>query len=338
MTMNGTHLARLATAFVAAAALAAGGPAAASPYTYIALGDSAAFGETDFTQSPSDGDRGYVGIYADDLAARNGGVRPNVINLAVDGETSATFFDPVNNQGAVRQAWRNTNYPSDPAASQSVSQAGLLAGAIGSELGQGHTISTVSIQLGADDFYGYALNNPLAFATAYQQSSLGALEAPILAALKTNYDTLLGGLTTALPTTNVLLVGYYNPFPALIPYAEAAVQADPTNLDAQLTLAIANSAPQVVAAVNQLIQGEAATFSALGYQVSYVDISGLPPSETYITTPPIDFSNPNDHPTAAGYAYIAGQIAAVPEPSGLVLLGLGGACLLRARRRRWVHR
>jgi hypothetical protein len=40
--------------------------------TYVALGDSLAFGEFRF-QGPSDGDRGYVGPYADSLGRLNGG-------------------------------------------------------------------------------------------------------------------------------------------------------------------------------------------------------------------------------------------------------------------------
>src|SRR3954452_360947 len=67
-------------------------PALGGSMTYISLGDSVAFGETDFTHNPSYGDRGYVSPYADYLAARNGGVRPNVINLGVNGETTTTFF------------------------------------------------------------------------------------------------------------------------------------------------------------------------------------------------------------------------------------------------------
>ena len=59
----------------------------------VALGDSLAFGEYRFQDNPSNGDRGYVGPYADYLAQFNGGVRPTVINLGVDGETTTTFLN-----------------------------------------------------------------------------------------------------------------------------------------------------------------------------------------------------------------------------------------------------
>src|SRR4051794_35056666 len=58
---------------------------------YLVLGDSSAFGETDRTRNPSDGDRGYVAPFADYLGAKYGRPRPAVVNLAIDGETSASY-------------------------------------------------------------------------------------------------------------------------------------------------------------------------------------------------------------------------------------------------------
>ena len=47
--------------------------AASTDMIYLALGDSSAFGETNRTQNPSYGDRGYVAPFADYLATRYGG-------------------------------------------------------------------------------------------------------------------------------------------------------------------------------------------------------------------------------------------------------------------------
>jgi len=55
-------------------------PAHAAP-VYVALGDSITFGETDLNYVQSSGDRGYVGLFADTLASRNGGTRPTVVDL-----------------------------------------------------------------------------------------------------------------------------------------------------------------------------------------------------------------------------------------------------------------
>jgi len=61
-------------------------PAIAGPLeTYLALGDSIAFGQTDIIPV-SLGDQGYVTLYADFLAKQNAGVRPNVANLAFPGD------------------------------------------------------------------------------------------------------------------------------------------------------------------------------------------------------------------------------------------------------------
>ena len=62
--------------------------------TYLALGDSIAFGKTDGIPV-SFGDQGYVKPFADFLATRNGGTRPDVINLAFPGETSSSFFTAI---------------------------------------------------------------------------------------------------------------------------------------------------------------------------------------------------------------------------------------------------
>ncbi len=58
---------------------------------YLSLDDSVAFGETDFLHNASDGNRGYVSLFDRTLAARIGGVSPQVINLAIDGETGASI-------------------------------------------------------------------------------------------------------------------------------------------------------------------------------------------------------------------------------------------------------
>src|SRR5262245_15696286 len=146
--------------------------AAGTIKTYLAIGDSMALGETDFTHNPSNGDRGYVGGYADWLGTRNGGVRPNVINLGVDGETTTTFFNggPQGDGTLSRQPGPqlNTNY-TDPSQTQN----SLMLAKIAAEKAQGHEVSTVSVQLGANDLL-VAANSPgfFALSPADQQAKM----------------------------------------------------------------------------------------------------------------------------------------------------------------------
>src|SRR4051794_27511074 len=88
--MSMTRLAPIA--FAGLLLLMSPGAQAAGLHTYVSLGDSLAYGYTDGQGlGPSLADQGYVKPYADALGVRDG-VRPNVINLAIPGETSDSFF------------------------------------------------------------------------------------------------------------------------------------------------------------------------------------------------------------------------------------------------------
>jgi lysophospholipase L1-like esterase len=87
--------------------------------TYLALGDSIAFGVTDVTPV-SFGDQGYVKLYADFLATQANGIRPHVVNLAIPGETSTGFFTAVSPPGLPPHNLLesvNLNYQGHPSAS-----------------------------------------------------------------------------------------------------------------------------------------------------------------------------------------------------------------------------
>jgi lysophospholipase L1-like esterase len=293
-------------AIVITSALCACPPARAGAVTtYIALGDSLAFGETDFTHNPSFGDRGYVSLYANALAAKNGGVRPNVINLGVDGETSSTFFTggpPSNGTIPGSPAPQlNLNYPS-PAPTQNA----LLVSSIATEQAAGHSIGTVSVQLGANDLY-VVLDQPgfLGQSPAQQQAELLAA----IGQIQSNLTTLLGELKVTLPHANVLVMGYYNPY-----------NADPSSVVDKL-------ADPAIKALNLVLAGEAAAFGDR-YVDAYTPFLGHELEYTYIGTG-------NAHPNDKGYGVIAGQMSPVPEPSSLLLLGGGAAgCLALHRCRR----
>ncbi len=88
--------------------LAAFSSAAFADPIYLALGDSSAFGETNRTHNPSNGDRGYVRPFADYLGSVYG-TRPTVVNFAINGETSGSYFAGTGRVSSDGQGF-NTNY------------------------------------------------------------------------------------------------------------------------------------------------------------------------------------------------------------------------------------
>jgi hypothetical protein len=284
--------------------------------TYLSLGDSIAFGETVFMNNPalgpysdpSNGDRGFVAMYANYLGSIYGS-RPNVINLGVDGETSSSFtlgigrVPPGPGFTDASLAELNTHYtgPNPP------TQASLLASTIASEAAAGHVISNISIALGSNDLFYLALHS---------QNPLAGLPAT-LAAFKSNYESLLTTLRARLPNANIDLIGSYNPFTATLnsPFAPLAAYAIPL--------------------LNQEISAVAGEFHA-----HYINLFNTP-----LTTDAANYTlilnQGDDHPNFdKGYAVITAQMVSVPEPSSIALLtlGLGGLAVrsFASRRRRTV--
>ncbi len=284
--------------------------ASAGAMTYLSLGDSLAFGETDFQHNPSAGDRGFVKAYDQFLAGQNGGIAPRIVNLAIDGDTSSSFLSgsgrvpPASGISDANLASYNSRYAANPNVSQNLK----MVQAIINQWSQGNTIGHVTISLGSNDLFALA-GQPgfLTSSPAVQQAGL----AQALSTFSTNYGNLLGEVKGLLPNASVTLLGTYNPFAATpnSPYAAFGAPA--------------------IQALNATIQGLAKQNGA-NYADTYTPFVGHESQYTYITTIP-----GNVHPNAAGYAAIASAVEAVPEPSTLAALGFGIAALaVRARRRR----
>ena len=286
---------------------------------YVGLGDSITFGETDLNYVPSFGDRGYVGKFADILATQNGGTRPAVVNLAIDGETAASFMSgagrtpPVVGRTDIPLAEQNLNYASSP----TTPQAAMFRSLVGSETAAGNTISNISISLG--------FNELAALASLPTNQALAMLPGT-LATYQTNYAGVLTQIRSLEPGAKLYLLGYYNPFPA-----------DPTGNPAKPIFA--QGGPEL----NAIIQSLATEFSA-----NYVDTNtpflGREGALTYISQYPAGSTSPGSnpgiepigdvHPNDAGYTVIAGQLADTPEPGSLGLVGIAVAAFGVVLRRR----
>lgn len=284
----------------------AGGVAgAASGDTYLALGDSLAFGYSTFLNTPQGfGDNGYVRRFADHLGDV-GAVRPEVLNFAVPGETSAEFF-----AGPDFGFLYNQNYFDSPAGGADFTQAELLSGALAEHAAGTRTITNVTIQLGVNDLLQLADEPGFFGLSADAQLARTVQEVDLVAA---RVASIVDDVRTAAPDAMVAVMGYYNPF--------AIVPGDPLSPLADLATPILNGALRMVA------EDAGAAF---------VDLAplfvGREAELTRILTLDDVFNNPNIHPTEAGYDVIAGALIAVPTPGAAVALAAG--VVVAGRRRR----
>jgi len=275
---------------------------AQTPYTYLAIGDSVGFGITNgasYTQT-SNGDRGYVSLYADYLATQNLGLRPTVVNASIFGEDSMSFSNLSNQARAL-----NTNYPTPP---MLASQSELFLTTITSAAAANAPVQRVTVSLGANDLLSVIQLPGFAGLPEFVQAGL------VFQALnntQTNLAVIYASLRAALPNAEIIAVGYYDPFAIL-----------PGNPNPAFTAGAVNS-------LNQIIQAAAASVGARYVETASAFIG----QEATLTNILLDQSTalPNVHPTAAGYQVIANRI--IPAPTTALALALGLPAHPHRRRR-----
>ena len=295
-------------------ALAACPPPASAQKTYVAVGDSLAYGFMDAVVTPvgTAGFPGYTQPYAAFLSAPGRTVSP--VNLGIVGETTDSLLHNAAGNSAL-----NSNY----SAAAPTSQYDLLLTKLNS------TVSNVTVQIGGNDILNLA-SNP-AFQDAFVDGDTVTVQTLLqgtLAQIGANYDALLTRINTLAPGARVQALGYYNPY-AFLPQTSLNniyLRASSIPLEQGLNDVIAREA----ALHHDQFVDLAPAFNAHGGDYNrYVLTDELIPT----AFGPL----PNDHPTALGYGLIAQQLAAAPVPEAsttvsLSLLLLGG--LTAAIRRR----
>jgi lysophospholipase L1-like esterase len=270
-------------------------PQAHADITYIAIGDSLAFGvgDNDTATDISNGDRGYVSLFADKIGSTLGGVRPKVINLGVSGETTTSF---ITGEGGIHPgaSLRNTNYPNAV-----TPQFSLLQSTLAAEQAAGNQVGYITLHLGANDVNKVILDPTFpGLSPPEQQARILAA----LAAMQANLVETIGALTALAPGAYIQVLGYFNPFPAIPNHPATPLSA------------------LVVTSLNQIIEQVSGVLGTQ-YVGIYDDFLGREAELTYF-----DETGTNVHPTPAGYQLIANRLRAVPEPSTLVSGSI--ACIL----------
>lgn len=168
--------------------------------TYIALGDSLAWGYQPDSVSRDAGDKGYVKLVADWLGTQQG-VRPRLRNLGLPGESSSTFFD-TSEIGYLL----NSNYPIFGRKSQANTFKSLVA----QEHSAGRVVTHLSFALGGNDMLDLLTEDFLAL--PYEQQT--AIIDQTLATVDSNVNQALVLVRQELPNATLVVPGYYNPYGA----------------------------------------------------------------------------------------------------------------------------
>lgn len=181
--------------------------------TYFAIGDSVSWGYQPNNVTRSAGDKGFVKLFADWLGTQYG-TRPGLINLAIPGETTVSYFDTSEVGGLL-----NSNYP----ILFRPSQRNKVDSSITSELNGGRQIPYVTFALGANDLLGLTDAAFLAQPISVQQQQADAA----LATADARLTTALTHLRTRLPNAILMMPGYYSPYPITRPEYPIAQYAIP---------------------------------------------------------------------------------------------------------------
>jgi lysophospholipase L1-like esterase len=256
-------------AAVTIALVAANPVTAAAPQTsYVALGDSLAWGDG----ATVPGDTSYTGLLADYFAGAAHGGAKQAVNLAVRGETTSTFL------------------------------AGQVNAAVALVMDPATDVRVVTLSVGGNDLLDL-LNEPTDICVINPASpECQGLVAQALGGVAANYPTIMGTLAFALAndpgTEQVFVLTLYNPFGGTGSPYELPVDVGLLGSDLVVDCAAIQTDP-TKAGLNDIVACTSAAFGAVvvdGYEVIGDDALAL----THIGDEGF-----NIHPNDDGYAAIA---------------------------------
>jgi lysophospholipase L1-like esterase len=275
--------------------------------TYLALGDSLAYGyhaaqfkselESKGYVEPSSFDEGYV----DDFAATLKLAHPKlqVINDGCPGETTETFIDGSGLPGYCAGGPTGTPFPYAFLHHSYSPYTSQLADAL-AILKENPNVSPITLDIGANDVLQF-LESKCGFPATFTCSP-AAIEAEF-GHIAANVYSILAQLHAAAPKAQIVLIGLYNPYPTVLP----APGGDKTTAALNTALAgVAGSVP-------------GASFANPEPPFNTSIVTGLPettdlpticaftamcPGGTFNPTSP----NADIHPTRLGYAVMAGVL------------------------------
>lgn len=240
---------------------------------YLALGDSLAFGAqlgkffselASGTYDPASFNTGYV----DDFAAKMRTLDPSLetVNLSCPGETTASF--------AGTCFFRALGFPIKVNYGGSQEQAALAF--LHAHPGQ---VSPITIDLGLND-----AQLPCASPTFSVDVSCFRSTMPVaLKSVAANLPRILDELHAASPSSEIIVMTYYNPFFVVDPTTDALVES----MNSEIT--------GIASARNLRVADIFSAFNGTGGETSTVC------AMTFVCTPPLY----DEHPTDAGYGLMA---------------------------------
>ncbi len=248
-----------------------------APTSYLALGDSLAFGYSQAKfdelfpeENPADYETGYVNDFANVLKVFNPGLR--IVNDGCPGETTESF---IKGPCAYQLEFPlHHPYTGGPDSSQLSDAVAYLEAHPGS-------VNPITIDIGANDALG------LIETTCKLEAACVAAGAPaVFAKIGANLGLILGELRAAAPHAQIVVLGLYNPFGETITGGNA-LTADLNEVEAKVAAWVGARFADPLPLFNPPGAPEAPTICLL----------------TNMCTPLVDI-----HPTELGYKVLGGLV------------------------------